>query len=212
MAVLHAHHEALRHRGHRGGPIAQHRALAIIELRRTELYSAFGLALGLLLAWRLAVPRVCRLWGFVFRGWLGALDLNAHLASADLDFGPLLRISIPYPSLEAGEPTFSMLWLTALAIVALSAVAFFLPKRMVPLSYLLWATAFIQATAVFYFALFPNRFPHDLPSYISTMMTSGLVLISFVPVLLAFTYYFLEQSMARKLVLTCLTMTYLTLF
>jgi hypothetical protein len=105
-----------------------------------------------------------------------------------------------------------MLWLTALAIVALSVVAFFLPKRMLPLGYLLWATAFIQATAVFYFTLFPNRFPHDLPSYISTMMTSGLVLISFVPVLLAFTYYFLEPSIPKKLLLTCLTMAHLSLF
>ncbi len=129
MAVLQAHHEALRHHGHRGGPIAQHRALATIELRRTELYSAFALALGLLVAWRLAMPWVCRLWGFILRGWLGALGLNAQVASEDWDFGVLLRISIPYPSLGAREPTFSMLWLTALAILVLGPRPSFRPPR-----------------------------------------------------------------------------------
>jgi hypothetical protein len=84
-----------------------------------------------------------------------------------------------------------------------------LKASLTPVSYLLRAFCFIQATAVFYFAFFTPYFPHDLPGYISTMLGSSMAFITALPANMSFTFYIFDVTLVRKLQMTFLVMLHL---
>src|SRR5712692_5541389 len=54
-------------RGHRGGVISMHRALAHFRLGTMNLITASCLFVFFSFAWLVMLPRVCRLWTRIFR-------------------------------------------------------------------------------------------------------------------------------------------------
>lgn len=83
---------------------------------------------------------------------------------------------------------------------------------MLPLSYLLRGVLLIQISALAYFGIISAQFVHTANDYMAGMMTTGLMLISFVPVLFALTYYIFDFGFFKKFAVTAITMTHLTLF
>lgn len=199
-----------RTRGHRGGEIPTHRA--IVTLGQLRIVGDGFLALGIVFAWFALLPTVCRLWEWLSRFLVGMLGLPAQIRESVIEVGTRLALHVPYIDIQASQPGVSELMLaTALtAIVLIAALA--LPRRFTPLRFLLFIFAFIQGTAVGFFALFPQAFARDLTSYLETMMVAGLSLVSLVPVIFAFTYYVLEPSFARKAGYTLLCMAHLVVF
>jgi hypothetical protein len=87
-----------------------------------------------------------------------------------------------------------------------------LPKKLTPVTYLLRAVLFIQATALVYFLWEPAKFPHTPDSYMEGLVTYGIALISIVPVLFGLTYYIFRFRLIRKAALTAMTMAHLSVF
>lgn len=140
------------------------------------------------------------------------LPLHATLGLAEHNYPPYLYFAIPYLRMEPLLPTLQVWSLAAAVTFLLLVVTFLLPDTWIPVIYLLRWILMVQATAVLYFALLPARFPHTPDSYMEGLATSGMALITIVPLLYGLTYYIFDFGLVRKALLTAMAMAHLTLF
>jgi hypothetical protein len=201
-----------RFRGHRGGVITMHRALTRFVLAPLDLITAFLLVLLFSISWLILLPWLCRMWGSVLENGMKVLGLHAELGLTEHHITPYIRFVIPFPKMEGIAPDALTWWSTTGAVCLLYAATYLFPKKLTPVTYLLRAVLFIQVTAQLYFLLIPARFPHTPDSYMEGLVSYRIALISAVPALFGLTYYIFKFSLLKKLVLTALTMTYLSLF
>jgi hypothetical protein len=198
-------------RGHRGGVIAMHRALAHFHLGPMNLVTAVSLFLFFSSIWIVLLPRVCWFWGRLMAWSLSRLPLQARLemAPAQIRFFPL---HIPCLRVEPVLPDLLIWSLTCALTVLLFALTFFCSKRLMPVVYLVRVMLIVQGTALLFFALWPLRFQHTPDSYLEGLIRAGIGLISVVPLLFALTYYIFDFGLWKKACLTALTMGHLALF
>ncbi len=204
--------DLIRFRGHRGGVIPMHRALTRFILGPLDLITSVLLVLLLSLVWLVSLPWACRFWQRVLATGVRVLDPRAELGLAEHRLTSYIRFVIPYPRMEALLPNAQTWWLTAAVILALLAASFLLPKKLTPVTYLLRGVLFIQATALLYFFWAAARFPHTPDSYLEGLMSYGIALISAIPLLFGLTYYIFNFGLAKKALLTAMTMIHLSLF
>jgi hypothetical protein len=201
-----------RFRGHRGGVISMHRSMATFVLAPPDLVLSILLVLLFSSAWLIFLPWVCRCWQYFFRVATKLIGLSGDVNLREHHLTPFLRFVIPYPHIEDVGPDARMWWSTAAVVLVLFLASLLMPKKLIPVAYLLRAVLFVQASALLYFALAPGRFPHTPDSYLEGMMNYGLALISFVPVVFGLTYYIFNFGLIRKFLLTAVTMVHLSLF
>lgn len=190
----------LRYRGYRGITILGHRAFRTLPLKPWNLLHSAILAVVLTLAWVAVSPSVGRLWGAILESWFPVLQLQGAVTVVE---------SVPQVSTPAAVPNAATLITVGILTALVLFISFRLSAALTPMSYLLRAFCFIQATAIFYFAFFPSYFPHNLPGYISTMFGSTMAFISAIPAIMSFTFYIFDLSFGRKLLLTVLAMAHL---
>jgi len=197
--------EQLRYRGYAGGVIAQHRAMA------TEPHTAAKVLAGIVLA------------VVIFEGWLLALDWVAVAWAATLDFlrqvfgweGYVvlvqypLGLRVPYLAVSSGLPDFTMWLVGAVLTLLLFVGTFLIPRRYLPVTYLLRIVVLFQTCAQVFFLFWPRAFPYGASGYVHGMLIAGLILITLVPVLLGFTFYIFDFSLKKKIALTLLVMAHL---
>ena len=188
-----------------------HRALAHFSLGPMNLAVAVSLCVIFLSIWLTLLPMTCALWSRILATGIRALPLHAELALAQHHWF-YLRFATPYLRVEPLLPSLETWSLTGAATLLLFAATFLLSDRWIPVIYLLRGVLLVQATALLYFALLPARFPHTPESYIAGLVTSGIALISIVPLLFALTYYIFDFGLPRKALLTAMTMAHLALF
>jgi YaiO family outer membrane protein len=70
----------------------------------------------------------------------------------------------------------------------------------------------LQASSQFVFRMFPGSFPHDIASLTVVLFAAGFFLIGLVPWIYGLTFFVLDFSLSRKLLLTLLTMAHLFVF
>lgn len=201
-----------RFRGHHGGLISMHRALARFVLEPLDLVLSILLVLLFSLVWLALLPAVCKLWQAIFETGTRLLALNSEIGLREQHFTPYVRFIIPYPRMEDIGPDTETWWLTAAAVLVLFFASLLIPKKFLPLTYVLRVVLLVQASALLYFVLAPGRFPHTPDSYMEGLVSYGIVLISFVPALFGLTYYMFDFGLIRKSVLTALTILHLSLF
>lgn len=199
-------------RGHRGGVIPMHRALTHFRLGPMNLVIAISLFVFFTAVWLALLSRVCQFWKYVLTYGIRVLPLHADLGLAQHHLTPFLRFNIPFLRMETVLPSSQAWWLTCAATMALFAATFLLPSKMIPVIYLLRGVLLVPATALFYFAFLPARFPHTPDSYMEGLVTAGIALISTVPLLLGLTYYIFDFGLLKKAFLTTITMIHLALF
>lgn len=204
--------DRVRFRGHRGGVIAMHRALAHYVLSPADLITAVLMVILISLVWVVLVPHVCELWVRMMEYGIRVLPFHAELRVSDHHITSFLHFRIPFPSMEPILPDAAIWRTTGLATLALFIGTFFMPRSWIPAIYLLRAVLFIQATALVYFALIPAEFPHTPDSYLEGLLASGLALISILPMLFGLTYFIFQFSWPQKMLLTAATMAHLVLF
>jgi hypothetical protein len=127
------------------------------------------------------------------------------------EFSRYVHFSVPYVTVSAGAPG-AAYWIMAAVTTLLLTTSFFLSGDALPWAYLLRAVSILQFTALAYFGVAAARFPHDLSGYTVSMLVFSTIFIGLVPVILGFTYYLFDFTWGRKLILTLITMAYLTLF
>jgi hypothetical protein len=200
--------QTLRHRGWRGGTITPHRAFARLHIGLKEVFICACLVYGLSLGWIKALPFVGNFWGRVFAYWAKALNLEGSLAVAPQHWGS----HIHFLNMSAGPADAHTWWIAAVATLGVFAATYFISEEHTPWMYLLRFLVLIQGTALVYFVFAAARFPHDLPSYTISMLFFGVILTGLIPLILGFTYFLFDFSLFKKLMLSLISMGYLTLF
>jgi hypothetical protein len=201
-----------RFRGHRGGVISMHRALTRFVLVPLDLITSSLLVLLLSFAWIVSLPWLCRMWSYALENGMKMLALHTELGLTERHITPYIRFVIPFPKMEGIAPDAWTWWSTAAAVCLLYAASYFFPKRLLPVTYLLRAVLLLQVTALLYFLFIPARFPHTPDSYMEGLVSYRIALISAVPALFGLTYYIFKFGLVKKIALTALTMSYLSLF
>jgi hypothetical protein len=201
-----------RFRGYRGGVIAMHRALARFVLEPLDLVTAALMFLLFTFAWFEALPWVCGFWRAVLETGMRLLAMHSGLGLAEHQITPYIRFVVPYPRMEGILPDAQTWWTSAAVVTVLFAGSFFFSKKFMPVMYLLRAVLFIHVTALLFFLFLPARFSHSPDSYMEGLTGYALAMISFVPALFGLTYYIFDFGIARKALLTAITMAHLCLF
>ena len=199
-------------RGHRGGVIPMHRALAHFRLGTMNLITASCLFVFFSSAWLVLLPQICGLWTRIFTLGIRFLPLRAEVGVAEHHWTSFLSFNIPYLRMEPVLPSAQVWWLSCAVTSLIFVATFFISKRLIPVIYLLRAVLLVQVIALLYFALIPASFPHTPDSYLAGFVTSGIGLISLVPLVFGLTYYIFDFGLVRKALLTSTTMAHLALF
>ena len=198
-------------RGHRGGVISMHRALTHFRLGPLNVVTSISLFFFFSCIWVVLLPGLCRFWNHCLALSLRFLPLRGTLEVAVHEFNAY-RLEIPYLRIYSVLPSLWTWSLTCGITLLLFTATYFLPRRMAPLVYLSRGILLVQATALFYFALWPLHFPHSPDSYIEALISSGIGLITVIPLLFGLTYYIFDFGLWKKALLTALTMAHLTVF
>ncbi|HZP63245.1 MAG TPA: hypothetical protein VFB28_07505 [Terriglobales bacterium] len=198
-------------RGHRGGVIPMHRALAQFHLGPMNLVTAISLFFFFSSVWLIFLPRICRWWGQLFYWWLPRLPLHARLEFAVHRFSAF-HLEIPCLRIDPVLPNILTWSITCIVTLLLFAATYLLPKNFIPVVYLGRAVLIIQASALLYFALWPLQFKHTPDSYMEALTNSAIGLISVVPLLFGLTYYIFDFGLWKKALLTAVTMAHLAVF
>jgi hypothetical protein len=201
-----------RFRGHRGGLITMHRALATFVLDPMDLVTVALLVLVFSFAWVVSLPWLCRMWSYALQNGIKALALHTEVGLTEYHITSYIRFVVPFPKIEGIPPSATIWWSATAVVCLLFAASYLLPKRFLPVTYLLRAILFIQATAQLYFLFTPSSFPHTPDSYMEGLMSYRIALISVVPALFGLTYYIFKFSLIKKIGLTLMTMGHLSLF
>ena len=201
-----------RFRGHRGGIITMHRAMARFVLSPLDLVSSAALAVLFTFVWLISLGWICRFWRFVLVAGMQTLPLHARLGLREHHVTPFLRFVIPFPRVDGAFPDAQTWWLTTAAVSLLFAATFLLPTNWIPVKYIARGVLLVQASALLYFLWSPARFPHTPDSYMEGLVIYGAVFISFVPALFGITYYVFPFGLAKEAFLTALTMIHLSIF
>ena len=114
--------------------------------------------------------------------------------------------------MEPVLPSAQVWWLSCAVTSLIFVATFFISKRLIPVIYLVRAVLLVQVIALLYFALIPAGFPHTPDSYFAGFITSGIGLISLVPLTFGLTLYIFDFGLLRKALLTSTTMAHLALF
>ena len=200
--------EDLRHRGFRGGYIQNHRALLTSPGGMAKVVSSVGLALVLLAGWLLTVNWASVAWAHMLSFWSDVLGIRSFVTLAHYRFSSVFSFSVPYLYVQSPLPGVFDLVIGAIVTVIVFISTFFLPRRYLPVAYLLRVVVFFQACAQVFFTFVPMKFPYGASGYVHGELIAGLVLIALVPVALAFTYFIFDFSLWKKATLALIIMLY----
>lgn len=203
--------EELRHRGHKGGIILQHRAMLTSVHTPAKFLQSLLLVVLVLAAWILSFNSVSTVWASILDFWRDALGLGGYVVMLHYPVSDLFQLNVPYFPISSGGPDFITWWVGTLATLILVFSTFLMPSRYVPVIYLLRIVAFFQGCAQVFFAFIPLAFPYAASGYVHGMFIGSLVFISIIPVLLAFTFYIFDISFLKKLGLTLIIMVHFCL-
>ena len=137
---------------------------------------------------------------------------GAEVGMSEHHWTSFLSFDIPYLRMEPVLPSAQVWWLSCAVTTLIFVATFFISKRLIPVIYLLRAGPAGTSDCVVVFCIIPARFPHTPDSYLAGFVTSGIGLISLVPLIFGLTYYIFDFGLPRKALLTSITMAHLALF
>jgi len=202
--------EDQRYRGCDGGHIQVHRALLTSPLDSYKILTSAGLAAAFFIAWFFAVRWVNILWKEMISFWSEALGMQSYVSIIHYHIGDVFGFSAPYLHVQSPVPDNSDLFIGTIVTLIIFLVTFLLPRRQVPLIYLLRVIVFFHICALLFFTFEPLTFPYGVSGYVHASLIAGLVLISLIPIVLAFTYFIFDFHILKKMTLTLLIMLYFT--
>lgn len=198
----------LRLRGARGGIIAQHRSMRIVEMPKSEIWISIGLTIVATGIWLLALPYIMGLWKFICDSGAQMLGLPGRTLVGRYNIS-FVGFNLPSVSEQAWSPTATQWWVTLIVTVVMFLLSYLLMKKSVPLAYSLRAILFVQLSSLFFFAFWPTEFPYGLEDYMANLLMASLTFLSFVPLILALTYFIFDVGVLKKLFLTVLVLCHL---
>ncbi len=201
----------LRRRGNSGGIITPHRAFTTLPYRRTALAAIATIPIAISLIWLFLNSVIAEFWWRVLERGRVLLDLGGHTGMAVFVWTDHVQFGIPFIDIPIAASSPGQWLATALITAFMLLGAAVLRGRYTPLGYLLRAIAFLQFTALVYFAFIPARFPYRLLDYTLSGLAAGYGLIAGIPLLFGFIFFIFRISLWRKVALTVVAMVHLTI-
>jgi hypothetical protein len=199
-----------RYRNSHGRVIPIHHAFRTVKLNSFSRTSAVVLPVFFLALVWLFLPMIFDLWGGIFSFWMTHIYHGDIASEPQVIFGQ--NIYLPYPALEAEMPTKPLVILNFLGCFVIFAVSLLLPKKTMPLNYLLRTIIVIQATASINRLVSPDFFPYTLKIYMLDSLTLCVYMLMLLPPLLGLVYYIFDYPVWRKILLTILMLGYFLVF
>ncbi len=204
--------DALRHRGFRGTPILQHRALSWQRVNPLTIVLAVAVALCTDLGLIALADSLSTAWHGILEFWLTPLVGVDVVGRVPRQILPGWSMALPDVALRAGAPS-GLQWLIALlAGIAMVLGSLLMPFHARPLAYLLRLVALIQFSANAYFYVAPGLFPYSLRDHVTTLFSGTFVLMLLVPWILALTYFPFDTRWAKKIALLVLCLLFFAVF
>jgi hypothetical protein len=204
--------EKLRYQGNRGGHIFKHRSMLTLRQNRYKALSSILLALSLLVGWLLILNWVTFIWGHTLDFWREVLGLGGYVTTSHYTLWNVYHLTVPYLHLSAGPPDYLTLWISGLITILLFLVTFLIPRRHLPIIYLLRIIVFFHACAQVFFAFVPFSFPYGASGYVHGVLIAALTVISLIPVKLGLTYFVFDFGLLKKIGFSLMLMTYMCVF
>lgn len=147
-------------------------------------------------------------WGTIFEFWITKLDIPGIVTLKTI--GPAwLDLTLPYLELPSSAPTAVTWWATLIATIIALLLSRFTPDKLMPLRYFIGIVAFIQITALVFFAAIPAEFSYTVSGYIENSLVTGAGLILIIPWVHSLIYYIFDFSFLQKTWLTLLTLAFI---
>ncbi len=204
--------DKLRRLGVHGSVIHTHRAMATFPLHPSSLVYVLLIPLVLVAVSLLAFPLIVKLWGDFFLLAQNLMNLPGDVHVRSLQVLPFYYLDIPSFTMEVAWPATRVMITTGAITLVLFIGTFLLPSRLLPVSYLIRVICFIQLIALAWFAFASGPFPYQLSGYTEGLLRSGIVIVILVPLLYAVSLYLFKMSLARKLLISGMTMVHLMIF
>jgi hypothetical protein len=203
--------ERERRRGHAGGFITRHRALLFSPSDPVKMIPAFLLAIAFVLFWYVVNGGLDRYWSTMLNFWQEALGLGGAVTSIQYRLFGAMPFRIPMLHVDAGLPSITAWWFGLFLTAALTVLSAAIPRRYLPVSYLLRVAAFFQGTAQVFFLFWKEAFPYGLTGYLHGMLIASWMFIAIVPIALGLTYFIFDFTLQRKIGLAAIIMGYQTI-
>jgi hypothetical protein len=207
--ALRAEIEDLRYRGSKGGYIVKHRALITSRRGWSKVLSGGVVSLGLFLGWLFVLRWVTVMWAGILSFWNDALGMGGYVALIRYDVGSLYSFKAPYLAVSSAAPDGAILVGGWVMSVILYIGTYFLPRRILPLTYIARLVVVFHVIAQVFFTFVPLSFPYSASGYVHGLLIAGMALIALVPVMLGFTFSIFDFSWWRKSGLAVLIMLHL---
>jgi hypothetical protein len=191
----------------KGNVIEMHHALRKITLSNSSMIAIIVLPLFFdMLIW-FKLEMIMQFWHAVFHFWISHIGLNGQVFYTPVVmFGK--QIFVPFPDLPVVLPTVKEVWMNISICLLIMALSLFIPKKFLPLTYLLRAALLVQMSASLYFLISPHSFPYDVGDYISGALTLGIYLCMIIPAALALIYYIFDFAVWKKVIVTAVMLAY----
>lgn len=147
-------------------------------------------------------------WHALFEFWTGKLELPATVTLSSHTLGISNPPTLNLPSILPDPSTW---WIVLILTVISLPLGHRLPERFLPLRYFIYFVAFIQTTALAFFATRPHAFPYSAQGYIETSLATGIAFIFVIPWIHALVYYIFDFSLLRKTWLTLLSLAFIAI-
>jgi len=159
------------------------------------------------------LPRVASLWARLLSFWIQRLWPDTAVLLTHRTVVGNWEVLVPYFKVNTG-PISGWTWVaTAVGSILLYWLSYKIPSdTQLPFVYLARAFSLIQCSALLYTAVARRPFPQDPSEYCASMFLFGMIFIGLIPGILGLAFYIFDVSILRKIALTGLTMSHLTLF
>ncbi len=179
--------------------------MAGLRVGRGRLAGSFLLALAGTGTMLLALRPIGILWKGIFDVLLPFLGVGGAVETRPLQIpGISVGMHVPFPGLEAPWPGPGHFMVVGIVAVGVLVLSLRLPSRFLPLTYFLRALVLIQGVSLAWFALASPPFPYTMPRYAAGLFAAGAILLASLPAILGFTFYIIDISVLRKVLLTVL--------
>lgn len=194
----------------RGGHIEPHRSIRRLPFprRRYAVVLLLPVFFNLVTMW--AGDPISAGWHALFKFWVEKLELPAAVTLNP--FSDAIGVShLPSLTLPSIFPDTRLWWIILVLTVLSVPLSHWLPERFLPVRYFIYFIAFIQITALVFFAMRPQAFPYSSQGYIDTVLATGVVFMFIIPWIHALVYYIFDFSLLRKAWFTSLTLAFIAL-
>jgi hypothetical protein len=158
----------------------------------------------------LGLPWLGRLWALIFREARDRVFPGIPLGEQAFTLPGGLELTLPVLAVGTPLPDQSTLLIAGGVTGAVFLASLLLPDRWIPLRYFLRLLAFLQATAIGFFAIAPEAFPYRLQDHAFLLLAAGLVVMGLVPLVLSLTLHVFDLAFWRKAFVTLALLAHLS--